>query len=196
MGWYEAYERLREFCSRLGGKLVSLVDVGMAKPGEKLFSVSCVIPSRLSNDVLAKAVSEVKTKLWSDVTEVLHELGSFEIIEESPIGGRYVKFEPVSDVVRVYSSNAKEYGIDPSTIDYVYPDAVEDYVERKEGIIEVKAWGSKTSLKKGKVKAFSDGWVAIREPERSEVVKKVLNELDEMLRDILKNPRNFFKFYE
>ena len=192
--WREAYEKLKEFCRGLGGVLTSLVETGIEKPGEKLFSVSCLVPRRLSNDELASAIAELRTGLSGYMEEVLHELGSFELVEEVPSGGRVVKTEPLSDVVRVYSSRVAEYDVDPGRVEYVYPDAVEDYTEGREGYIEVKAFGSKRAFREGRLKAYSDGWLVIREPTRRETVKRLLDEFDEMLEDILRNPRNFFKF--
>jgi len=195
MGWYEAYERLREFCSRLGGKLVSLVDVGIAKPGEKLYNVSCVVPRRLSNEELAEAIQEIVAgDVGRYLPEVLADLGDFEI-EETP-SRRTTEYSMFSGVVTVHEDKEEKFDIPASSVEYVYPDAVEDFLETREAHISVRAKGSSNAFERGELKAYSWGALTLYEPRKlgRDKIKHFLDELDEMLREILRNPRNFFNF--
>lgn len=196
MGWHEAYEKLREFCRRLGGELSSLVDIGLERPGEKLFLVSCIVPRRLSNSELAEAIHELTTgDVRRHLSEVLHTLGEFEI-EEETANRRTTKLSMFSGVVTVYGESEKWFDIPASRIEYVYPDAIEDYSENREARLTVKAKGSNWALKeKGEARAHAWGHLTLYTPKElgKDEVRHLLDELDEMLSDILKNPRNFFK---
>ena len=195
--WDEAYRRLKEFCRRLGGRLVSLVDVGVAKPGEKLFSVSCIVPRRLENERLAEAIHEVVAgDVKRHLSEVIDELGDFEIEEESP-SKRVTKYSMFSGTVTIHEDRERRFAMPASEVEYVYPDPVEDFLETREARISVRARGSSTVFKeKRDLRAYSWGSLTLYEPEklRKDKIRQFLDELDEMVSDILRNPRNFFKF--
>ena len=196
MGWHEAYEKLREFCRRLGGELSSLVEIGLERPGEKLFSVSCIVPRRLSNDKLAEAIHELAIgDVKRDLSEVLDTLGEFEI-EEETASKRSTKLSMFSGIITVYGESEKWFDIPASRIEYVYPDAIEDYLENREARLTVKAKGSNWALKeKGEARAHAWGHLTLYTPEelRKDEIRRFLDELDKMLSDNLRNPENFFK---
>ena len=195
--WDEAYRRLKEFCRRLGGKLVSLVDVGVSKPGEKLFSVSCIIPRRLENEELAEAIHEISVgDVKRYLSEVLDELGDFEIEEEAP-SKRVTKYSMFSGTVTIHEDRERRFAVPASEVEYVYPDSVEDSFETREAYIGVRAKGSNIAFKeKGELRAYSWGSLTLYKPEklRKDKIKKFLDEFDKMISDILRNPKNFFHF--
>jgi len=191
MEWKSALETLRRFCRRLGGTLY-LSGVTM---DEKPLSATCTIPRRLSNEEFAEALVEL-SKMDDVLREAIYELGEFEIEEEVPMK-RYTVYSVFTGSINVHSSAEKEFNINPSLIEYVYPDSVEDYIENREVLVHVRAKGSKTAFEHGETRANAWGGIVFYKPPRElgiEKVKKYLDEFDEMLKDILKNPKNFFAF--
>ena len=195
MGWRESYRRIVEFCRRLGGRLLSPIDTGLASEGEKLSFVDCIVPSRLDNRRLAKAIAEIRDRLDDDLRVVLGELGDFTIREEEP-SERRVKYSPLTSTVHVFDERVRSFSIDPSVVEYVYPDAVEDYTEDNQGYILVRAKGLRMAFERGELKALASGHLVLKDIVDADAIEEKLNELDEMLNEILADPRNFFRFRE
>jgi len=202
--WHVAYERIRGFCRRLGGVLVSGIDIGAGKPGEELISATCYVRSRLANEELADAIAELKTELWDDLKTVLGDRGEFVIAERVPGGERTVELRLTGEI-RVYVDRIREYTVDvsPADLDVVnygyvdYVDTVERYVENGTAYMHVQAWSSVAMLDEhAKVRTCVTGIMSVRKPVSKHKLKKLLDKLDQILEYMLKAPRRYLKARE
>ncbi len=193
--WMEAYRGLERFCNELGGKL-SALDL-VVKPGTKLLGLACDIPGRLDNEKLAEAIREIAAGEVSRLLpRILLDIGDFVVKEHAP-GGRDIEYNMLSGTVTIHAHSAREFDIPPDRVEYVYPDPVEDYLETEEARIIVKAQGWRRAFERNReLKAYSWGVLVLYHPRELSVgkIKHYLDELDAMTREILENPRNFFKF--
>jgi len=185
----KVYDSLVQFCYRIGGKSVFPDSPdALATLGE----FECNVPRKMDNKRLAEIVAK-------DVpNEVLPNLRD---LEDKALGFPKFRIREPRRTTTIYSNGSvtvfaeehKTFDIDPAKVEYVYPDAVEDISEDPIASIDVRAKGYKDR----KYKAWSTGTISFRYyvpfPNAEKHIENKLNELDTMLKEILENPKNFFK---
>jgi len=186
-----AYDIVKRFCEGLGGRFYP------EEREEKVLLAMCYVDRKFSRDEIVDIVGELRVgRVHNALEKLLDKLGDFEIVEETEEYPRSrIKYENFSGIVRVSSEDLLTFDIPSHLVAYTYPDSVEDYLSGRDVWFNIRAKGAR--VKPGKpLTAFSWGTLHFS-PDVSlsrEEIKKHVNEFLDALRDILKNPRNFFSF--
>ena len=190
----EAFETVKEFCEkRLGGRFVASFE-----KGEKQYLAMCYVDRKFTREEITDIIVELRRggRLKAALEQMLDKLGNFEIVEET---GEYprsrIYYENFSEMVHVSSEDLMTFDIPSRHIEYVYPDSVEDYEEGRDAWFTIRGKGVKpkpgrppTAVSWGSLYFSPDA------PLTKEDIRKHVDEFFDALRDILMNPRNFFKF--
>jgi len=191
----EAFETVKEFCEkRLGGKFVP-----SSEKGEKRYFAMCYVDRKLTREEITDIIVELRRggRLKAALEQLLDKLGDFEIVEETREYPRSrIYYENFSEMVHVSSEDLMTFDIPSRHIEYVYPDSVEDSEEGRDAWFTIRAKGTVYYVKPGRPSAFSWGslYFSPDAPLTKEDIRKHVDEFFDALRDILMNPRNFFKF--
>lgn len=179
--WHNAYEKIKNFCKKLGGLLATPADVG-ATHEEKLFSITCYISSKLDNRKLADAIAELE-HMWNELKTLLHPRGKIEIVEITADRERTVEIEPATNTIKVHINYTKEYNIDmPATLDIASHSYISEYVDDKTAYIHIQTWNTKTAT-------WVTGTMTIRNSIDKHRLEQLLEKLDRMVESISENTR-------
>jgi len=186
----DAFKELSKFCRDIGGEPYP-ENAGLASA---IGGFECRVARGLSN-------KEITTLITSEIPRRLHLL---KALNDSPLteftikmdDGKTVKYR-LGGSVSVSVFTTKDLDVDPARISYAYPDHIEDGYrdETAEILVTAKGYTSKTT---GRPYAVISGRLIfnINHPSDPKLVEEKLKEFDEIINDIVKNPRNLFKMKE